>query len=203
MRAIDFYFDFSSPYGFIASLRIEEFAEKHGLTVNWRPFLLGFAMQQTGSKPAIDVPMKGDYLRHDLVRCASENGVHFTMAPGFPFNSMPAVRAYYWLHNQDPVKARSLAQALLRAAYVDEVSIVSPTDVAAIAQAELGIESEAILAAVQDPEVKSMVKAVVTSAMEKKVFGSPFFIVDGESFWGHDRLPQMSEWLNRGGWPAV
>ena len=203
MSTIDFYFDFSSPYGFIASLLIDDFAAEHGRTVNWKPFLLGYAMQQTGGAPAIDVPMKGDYLRHDLKRCASLHGVPFRMAPGFPFNSMPAVRAFYWLQDQDPQRATALAKALLNAAYVDETSIVSPEDVAAVAQASLGIEPSAILAAVQDPAIKGRVKTVVAEAMEKQVFGSPFFIVDGQGFWGHDRLPQMGEWIQREGWTIL
>ena len=203
MSAIDFYFDFSSPYGFIASLLIDDFAAEHGRTVNWRPFLLGYAMQQTGGAPVIDVPMKGPYLRNDLQRCASQYGVSFRLAPGFPFNSMPAVRAFYWLQDQDPARARALAKALLHAAYVDEKSIVSPDDVAAVANGSLGIPSEEILAAVQDPVVKGRVKSVVGEAMEKEVFGSPFFIVDGQGFWGHDRLPQMAQWIKRGGWEML
>ena len=60
-----------------------------------------------------------------------------------------------------------------------------------------------MLAAVQDPAVKGRIKEVVAEAMEKQVFGSPFFIVDGQGFWGHDRLPQIGEWIERGGWPLI
>ena len=203
MSVIDFYFDFSSPYAYVASEIIDDFGAKHGRTVNWRPFLLGFAMQQTGGAPVLDAPMKGPYLIHDVQRCASQHGVRFRLAPGFPFNSMPAVRAYYWLYDQDPAQARALAQALFRAAYAEETSIVSPDDVAAVAHSALGIEPDAVLAAVQDPVVKGRIKEVVAEAMEKQVFGSPFFIVDGQGFWGHDRLPQIGEWIERGGWPLI
>ena len=184
MSAIDFYFDFSSPYGYIASLLIDDLAAVHGREVNWKPFLLGYAMQKTGGAPLIDVPMKSDYLWHDVQRSASEHGARFRLAPGFPFNSMPAVRAYYWLYDQNAEQAKALAQTLYHAGYAEERSIVSPEDVASIAEEKLGIQSTETLAAMQNPEVKSRVKGVVSEAMEREVFGSPFFIVDGERFWG-------------------
>ncbi len=203
MSAIDFYFDFSSPYGYIASLLIDDFAAEHGREVNWKPFLLGYAMQKTGGAPLIDVPMKSDYLWHDVRRSASEHGVRFRNAPGFPFNSMPAVRAYYWIYDQDPQQAKAAARALYHAGYVEGQSIVAPEEVAAVLDAQLGIRRDETLAAIQNPEVKARVKEVVGEAMENEVFGSPFFIVDGERFWGHDRLPQIGRWLSRGGWPQL
>ena len=68
--AIEFYFDFSSPYGYLAAQRIDEMVEEYGREVDWKPFLLGALFEITGARPLPDVPMKGDYARHDLARNA-------------------------------------------------------------------------------------------------------------------------------------
>ena len=91
---IDFYFDFSSPYGYLASRRIDALAAKHGRTVNWRPHLIGAAFKATGSQPLLNIPMKGDYARIDIPRAARMHGVPFVMPERFPFLSVAAARAF-------------------------------------------------------------------------------------------------------------
>ena len=98
---IDFYFDFSSPYGYLASCRIDEVAARHDRKVNWRPFLLGVAFKLTGSGPLTSQGPKGDYALHDFARTARLLGVPFAMPEGFPFASVAAARAFYWLLDQD------------------------------------------------------------------------------------------------------
>ena len=102
---IDFYFDFSSPYGYLAAEQIDDLAAKHGREVAWRPILLGAVFPQTGSQPLLNIPLKGDYARRDIERSARLLGISFQIPPGFPFMSVAACRAFYWLHDQDPAKA--------------------------------------------------------------------------------------------------
>ena len=71
---IDFYFDFSSPYGYLAAQKIEALAAKHGRAVDWHPVLLGVVFRQTGTAPLTDVPLKGDYSRRDFERSARFHG---------------------------------------------------------------------------------------------------------------------------------
>src|SRR3546814_10341238 len=85
---IDFYFDFSSPYGYLASEQIEALAARHGRTVAWRPILLGVVFQQTGGQPLLDIPLKGGYARHDLARSARLLGLPFQLPASFPFPSV-------------------------------------------------------------------------------------------------------------------
>ncbi|HQU50759.1 MAG TPA: DsbA family protein, partial [Casimicrobiaceae bacterium] len=73
--ALEFWFDFSSPYAFLASHRIEALAARHGRAVDWRPMLLGAAFKVAGTAPLTDVPMKGDYSRRDFVRSARFHGI--------------------------------------------------------------------------------------------------------------------------------
>ena len=199
LSPIEFYFDFSSPYGYLAAEQIDELAARHGRAVDWRPMLLGAVFKDTGGQPLLDIPMKGDYARHDLARCARLIGVPFVIPDSFPFMSVAAARAYYWLHDRDPEKAVALAKALYREAFGKGRDIDSPKAVVGVCE-ELGIDGEAVAAALKDPAVKQRLRDEVEAAIAKGVFGSPLMIVDGEVFWGHDRLDQLGLWLDRGGW---
>lgn len=196
---IDFYFDFSSPYGYLASRRIDALAAKHGRTVNWRPHLIGAAFKATGSQPLLNIPMKGDYARIDIPRAARMHGVPFVMPERFPFLSVAAARAFYWLSDSDSAKAVDLAKALYNAAFGEGRDIANTGTVTAVA-AGLGVDAGALTAALADPAVKARLKTEVSAAIARGIFGSPYFIVDGEPFWGHDKLEELDRWLETGGW---
>lgn len=198
-ETIEFWFDFSSPYGYLAAQRIEALADKHGRTVDWRPFLLGATFKITGMRPLAEIPLKGDYLRHDLPRTARRLGLPIVEPKPFPFMSVAAARAVLWLKQSDPGKAGALVQALYRRAFVEGGDISGAAAVIEIAEG-LGIDRDALGAALQDPAVKDKLRAEVELAVERGIFGSPFMIVDGEGFWGNDRLDEVDEWLERGGW---
>lgn len=196
---IDFYFDFSSPYGYLAAERIGDLAERHGRSVAWRPILLGIVFQQTGGQPLLDIPLKGGYARHDLARSARLLGLPFQLPAGFPFGSVAACRAFYWLHDRDPAQAVVLAKALYREAFGRGGAIDSGEAVTAVAAAA-GFDGGELAAALNDPAVKQRLREEVSRAISKGVFGSPLIVVDDEPFWGHDRLDQVDLWLQRGGW---
>jgi 2-hydroxychromene-2-carboxylate isomerase len=198
--AIDFYFDFSSPYGFLASERIEALAAKHGRSVNWRPVLLGVVFKQTGAVPLTQVPLKGDYSKRDMARSARLHGVDgFRMPSTFPIPSQAAARIVLWARQRDPALAAKVVHALYRAFFVDDIDISNP-EAAAAAAARGGVDAAVARAAVDDPAIKDALKQANDEAITKGVFGSPFIIVDGEPFWGMDRLDQVDRWLATGGW---
>ena len=196
---IDFYFDFSSPYGYLAAEQIDALAAKHGRSVAWRPILLGVVFQQTGSQPLVNIPLKGNYARHDLARSARLLGLPFELPAQFPFMSVAACRAFYWLHDQDPAQAVALAKALYREAFGGGGEIESGEGVVRVAEAA-GFDGGEVAAALDDPAVKQRLRDEVSQAISKGVFGSPLIVVDDEPFWGHDRLDQVDLWLQRGGW---
>ena len=196
---IDFYFDFSSPYGYLASRRIDEIAARHDRAVNWRPHLIGAAFKATGSQPLLNIPMKGDYARIDMPRTARLHGIPFVMPERFPFLSVVAARAFYWLDDSDPAKAADLARALYNAAFGEGRDIAKTETVTEVA-AGLGVDAAALTAALSDPAVKERLKIEVAAAIERGVFGSPYIFVDGEPFWGHDKLDDIDRWLETGGW---
>lgn len=198
-KTIDFYFDFSSPYGYLASTRVDAVALKHGAAVEWRPFLLGAVFKLTGAAPLTGIPIKGDYSLHDWARSARRYGVPFRMPAQFPFGTVTACRAYYHVRQTDPAGAVKLAKALFHAAFGEGRDICPVESVGAIAEAH-GFDAEDILMGIQSAPVKELLKHEVEHAIGRGVFGSPFFMVDGEGFWGDDRLDEVADWLDRGGW---
>ncbi len=197
---IDFYFDFSSPYAYLASARIESIAARHGREVAWRPWLMGVAMKITGSPPLVDRPMINDYARHDLERSARLAQLPLKLPEPFPFAAIASSRAVYFIQREDPAAAKTLARALFHECFGLGRSIVDAERVAAIAKEAIGSDPEALLAGIKEDAIKERLKEVTNQAIESGVFGSPFFLVDGEAFWGHDRLEQVDIWLERGGW---
>ena len=194
---VEFFFDFNSPYGYIAAHKIEAIAETHGRTVDWKPFLLGAVFKVTGAQPLPHVPMKGDYARHDFARSARFHDVTYNPPSDFPFSPTAASRAVYWAKEQG--KAGEMTLALYNTALGEGRDIASPDAVVATATAA-GFDGDALAAGLQDPAIKEQLKTVTDEAISREIFGSPFMIVDGEAFWGADRLDMVERWLESGGW---
>ena len=196
---IEFWFDFSSPYGYLAAQRIEALAAKHGRAVDWHPMLLGAAFKQSGMAPLTQIPLKGDYSRRDFERSARFHGIaDFRMPATFPIPSQAPARIVLWTKARDPALAVKTIKALYRA-YFHEGLDISNADVAADVAAREGVDRAAARAAVDDPAIKEALKREVDGGIARGVFGSPFVFVDGEPFWGLDRFDQIDRWLARGG----
>jgi 2-hydroxychromene-2-carboxylate isomerase len=196
---IDFYFEFASPYGYLASLRIDAIAAAYEREVIWRPIMLGAALKLTGGGPNMSLPLKGPYLLHDAPRCARLLDAPFVLPPVMPVNSLAASRAYWWLQGQDPDMAKGFAQATYHAHWGEGRDISTPEQVALIGES-LGLPAGDLIAATQDPAIKQRLKDETDRSIERGVFGSPFVFIDGEPFWGADRLDQIERWLATGGW---
>ena len=199
-KTIDFYFDFSSPYGYLGSEKIEALAAKHGRSVDWHPILLGVVFKETGAIPLTQVPIKGDYSRRDFPRSAKFHGVEgFRMPSRFPIPTQAPARIVLWSKMHEPSHVSAVVHALYRAFFNEDIDISDP-DAAAKAAAGAGVDAAAARGCVDDPAVKDALKAENESALKLGVFGSPFTIVDGEPFWGVDRFDQVDRWLGTGGW---
>lgn len=196
---IEFYFDFSSTYGYLGATRISALAAKHGRTVSWKPILLGVVFKVTGSQPLPSVPLKGEYSKRDVQRVARLWGVPFRLPSKFPIAGQAPSRIVSWLGQTDPARQEAAVLALYRAYFVEDRDISSP-EVAAEVVAATGVDRDAALAATEDPQVKERFRAEVDAALKKGVCGSPFVIVDGEPFWGTDRFDHVDRWIETGGW---
>jgi 2-hydroxychromene-2-carboxylate isomerase len=196
---IEFWFDFSSPYGYIAAELIGEVAGRHGRSVNWHPILLGPIFKAVGTAPLTMLPIKGEYSKHDFARTARFHKVPFRLPEKFPAGTQAAARAFYLIADDDPARAQDFAKRVYRAYFAEGRDVADPAVVLEIA-ASAGADAGALTETLKGEAIKERVKGEVDKAMQAGVFGSPYFIVDGEPFWGVDRLPVMEEWLRTGGW---
>jgi 2-hydroxychromene-2-carboxylate isomerase len=196
---VDFYFEFSSPYGYIASRLAEDLEQRIGRPLRWRPILLGPIFKLTGQAPLTQLPMKGPYAQNDFSRTARLHKLPYRHPDKFPIGTVAACRAFYWMHDRDPAAARGLAKALYRAYFEDNRDIGAIPVLLEVAR-EAGVDAAALSAAIEDPAVKERMKAEEDAAIAAGVFGSPFFIADREPFWGVDRIPMLEQWVRSGGW---
>lgn len=195
---IDFYFDFSSPYGYFAATRIDALAGQYGRSVNWHPVLLGVVFKTTGSMPLPMVPLKGGYSLRDFERSARFHGIPYKRPDPFPLSTQAAARAMLWVRNaHGNDKAVEFAKLVYRAYFIDGVNIGEPAAIAQIG-AGIGIDPPALAEGLNSAPIKDQLKAGVEQAIARGVFGSPFMIADGESFWGFDRFDQLEALLKNG-----
>jgi len=195
---IDFYFDFSSPYGYFASTRIDALAAGYGRKVKWHPVLLGVVFKKSGAAPLTMVPLKGEYSRHDFARSARFHGIPFNMPTTFPIASQNAARTMLWLQNQGKEdQAIAFAKAAYHAFFVDGQDISDLTKLQPV-MAQQGMDVATVTEAINEPTIKEQLKKEVEQAIELGVFGSPYMIVDGEPFWGFDRFEQLEALLKNG-----
>lgn len=198
-QTIDFYFDFASPYGYLANIQVDAWARDRDCVVVWRPIMLGAAFKAVGTGPLLSYPLKGAYATRDIMRTARALGVACVLPEGFPHGTLAAARGFYWLADQNDDTAKDFARAFYHA-YFGEGRDVSPAEETADIAAGLGIDRAAFLAAVQETAIKERLKVETAAALERGVFGSPFFFVGDEPFWGSDRFDQMARWVETGGW---
>ncbi|MEY2631389.1 MAG: hypothetical protein RIR00_43 [Pseudomonadota bacterium] len=194
---LDFYFDFSSPYAYLLSEKIDALAARHGRSVNWHPVLLGVIFQRMAITPPA-ASNKYPYMQIDVARSARFLGLNYRHPPLFPLATQQAARAYYVLLDQQPELARPFAQAVFRAMFVTNLDI-SRADIVLDLAVSLGADRASLLLAMGSEDYKTRLKAACEAALGRGMFGAPYVLIDGEPFLGADRLEQMERWLAEGG----
>jgi len=189
MPEIDFFYEFASSYSYITALRIAPVAKAAGVTVRWRPFLLGpiFKAQGWDTSPFNLYPAKGRYMVRDCERQCGELGIAFRLPEPFPQNTLLAARVA--LVGLAEGWGEDFSRAVYRAEFAEARNIGDPAVVAEIVQA-LGHDGKAALARAQSDEIKGKLRAQTEEAQRLGIFGAPNFIARGELFWGNDRLEQ-------------
>lgn len=195
--AIDFYYDLTSPYSYIAAELIEALAHEGGRAVNYKPTLLGFIFQSTGNTPPMMNPTKGKYSANDFSRSARFYDLPIKWPKQFPINATAATRALLKLKDDMPEKVGELTRALFRAYFVEGKDITQPTVVGEVAHS-IGLNAEVMAGANDEPEYKAKSKSAVEESIAAGMFGAPYFVVDGEAFWGQDRMDQLRRWVVEG-----
>ena len=200
---VDFYFDFISPYAYFASLKIEALAAKHGRCVEWHPMLLGVSVVKVmGLKPLMQTPLKSDYLRTDVQRQARRMGLVLGRPmPGPSASPVVAGRAMCWIKLTHPERQGQLCHSIFDAWWRKGLPLTTVDELLANVTLPVeGTQIDEMRHALREPLVAALLRESVDESLAAGVFGAPTFIVDGEMFWGFDRMDHLDEWLARGGW---
>ena len=193
---MDFFYEFASSYSYIAAMRIAPLANGAGVTLRWRPFLLGpiFKAQGWDTSPFNLYPAKGRYMVRDCERQCADLGLSFRLPEPFPQNSLLAARVA--LVGLGEGWGEDFSRAVYRAEFAENRNIGEPAVIADIVRA-LGQDSAAALARAQSDDIKGRLRANTEEAQRLGIFGAPSFIAGGELFWGNDRLEQALDFVRQ------
>ncbi len=198
MPVLDFWLEFGSTYSYPAAMRIAPIAASAGVSVRWRPFVLGAIFHQQGwpaDSPFNWQPAKGRYMWRDLERLCGALGLPFCRPDPFPQSSLLAARVA--LIGLDEGWGEEFARAVYSAEFAEGRQIGDPMVLASLLDV-LGVAAEPILLRAQSQEIKQRLRAETDEAQRLGIFGAPSFVTEsGELFWGNDRLEQALEWAKR------
>ena len=186
------YFDYVSPYAYVAWGRIHALAARHHRPVEPVPVVFGALLAAHGTRGPAEVPAKRAYLLKDVARKAHRAGLYFTLPPAHPFNPLLALRVSSL--PMDDGARRRLVDSLFAAAWGTGQGIETPEAVAHAAR-EARLDGQALLQAAEKPETKARLRAQTDEALAAGVFGVPTVIADGELFWGVDSLEALDTFL--------
>ncbi len=195
-ETLDFYFDFTSPYGYIASQVIDGTAARHGRATRWHAFMVTSAYKQFNATNPLAHAAKQNYFQHDIPRTAAHLGVPFKFPATWPENLVAAGRAFSWIEDRDPEAAKRFAHAALRA-YWAQGKALANADVVADIGAAAGEDRAALRAALDDAAVKQRYIDKGSAVLAAGIFGSPQIVFRGALFWGTDRLDQLEAALKK------
>lgn len=190
--SIEMFYDYSSPYSWLADLRLPAIAERHGATIVYRPALLGGVVIGAKNTPPPTVPAKAAWYRADLERWVRRLGVAFQPNPAFPLNSLTMMRAT--LVAMDRGEFAPWHAAMWAAMWQQARDLADPAVVAQVAR-DAGLDGDAIVAGAQDGTIKQRLKDNVEEALARGAFGLPSMFVAGEMHFGNDRVDFVEDAL--------
>ncbi len=195
--SVEFWFEFASTYSYPAALRIADAAAARGVSLRWRPFLLGpiFKAQGWDNSPFNLYPAKGRYMWRDLERICGALKLPFTRPAEFPQNTILASRVALL------ALAQEWGEDFCRAVYTAEFGAgrdIGKPEAIADVLTSLGRDAAAIMQEAQGDAIKQALRAQTEEAARRGIFGAPSFVTaDGELFWGNDRLEDALNWAKR------
>ena len=193
MPTLEFFYDFVSPYSYLASTRVEEVARRAGAELRWRPFLLGGVLRSADNKAPADTPAKYRHVKVDADRWARRLGVPLSFPVVHPFSAVLAMRCA--LAAEERGQLVPFTRAAFRAVWVDGRDLASGEVLGEVADT-IGLDGAALMAAV--PRFKDALLRQTQEAVERGAFGAPTFFVGDEMFVGNDRLDFVEEALRAG-----
>jgi 2-hydroxychromene-2-carboxylate isomerase len=192
--AIEFWYEFASPYSYIAAARIERLIAGKPIRLRWRPFLLGpiFARRSHDPSPFQNPsPAQRRYRWRDVQRLCAQERLPLRLPSTYPRNGLLAARTA--LVADDEGWVSEFSRAVYHANFVEDRDIAAPEVIGAIIAA-LGRDPASLLARASSPANKQRLVAQGEEAVRRGIFGAPSFLVGDELFWGNDRLEQALAW---------
>ena len=193
-KRVEFFFDFGSPTSYLAYTQLPRIAEECGAEIVWRPMLLGGVFKATGNQSPVMVAPKGKWMWSDMSLWAKRYGVPLAINPHFPINTLMLMRGAAGLQLREPERFLKYVDVIYKATWEKSRNLNDPAVVAATLQQE-GFDPAALMALVNDPEVKQKLIATTDEAVQRGVFGAPTMFVGSEMFFGQDRLEFVREAL--------
>lgn len=184
---LEFWFEFGSNYSYLSLMRIEALARRAGVPLHWKPFLLGPIFRELGwqSSPFVEQKEKGEYVWRDMARRAVKYGLPFTRPSSFPRRALLPMRVA--LLGAEQAWMGEFCRRIMLRNWVQDADIDDAGTVLAALEG-LVADPAAILREAQGDANKEALRAQTAAARRLGIFGAPSFIVQGELFWGDDRL---------------
>ena len=188
MKRVEFFFDLTSPYSYLAATQIDELAQVGDAEVVWRPFLLGGVIKAVaGGQRQSESPAKLRYMLADLQRWAGLYSVELKFSRFFPANTVKALRLVLVAEHHQPGLGRQLAKAAFQAMWVQERDLAAEETLRALAT-EVGLDADAAMKAIEEPAIKDELRQNTEEAVARGAFGAPSMFIGEQLFWGNDRL---------------
>jgi 2-hydroxychromene-2-carboxylate isomerase len=191
-KTLEFLFDFGSPASYIAYKRLPPIVARTGALVEYVPMLLGGVFKATGNASPAEIPAKGRWMNADLARFAKRDGVVFNRNPYFPINTLHLMRGATGL--LDDGRFMAYVEAVFDAMWRDPKNLGDPAELAPVV-ARAGLTPDEFQTLIAREDVKARLKATTEQAVERGAFGAPTMFVEGEMFFGQDRLEFVEEAL--------
>ena len=183
-KCLNFYFDFISPYSFLAYKRLNVLNKENKINIEYKPMLLGGLHNLGGITPPAFNERKLKNMKNDCELIASKNNIDFKWNIKFPINSLYLMRGYIVI---DESHKKKFFDICFDAYWKDNLDISDEKNIEIILN-KAGLDKKEFLNNIQDNGVKDMLKNLTNEAFEKEVFGAPTFVVNNKIFWGQDRL---------------
>jgi 2-hydroxychromene-2-carboxylate isomerase len=198
MRRLEFFFDYGSPYSYLADSRLAALAERTGAELTYRPMLLGGVFKATGNSSPVATPCeaKRAYGLLELERWVAHLGVPFSGNPHFPINTLLLMRTAVAAERAGVFEP--FHRAIYPAFWAGGQNLGDPEVVSRVVE-KAGLDARALLEAAADAAVKAELRATTEEAVARGAFGAPTFFVEGEMFFGNDRLDFVERALTRRG----
>ena len=194
-KQVEFYFDFGSPYSYLAYKALPAIAAAHDAQIVWRPMLLGGVFKATGNHSPAEIPAKSRWMHQDMQRWAARYGAAFRFNPYFPINTLILMRGAVSMQMRGP-DFRKYMDAVFHAMWAAPRNLGESAELAAVLR-QAGLDADVVLALANDAAVKEQLKKHTEEAVARGVFGAPTFFVGEEMFWGQDRLDFVAAALAR------